>query len=64
MTKVLLDYDKNTGNISKNGTHIASWAGLGEYEEPEVSNIDAMVKLKNSGFTAKEVIELGKAGLL
>ena len=65
--KVLLEYDEKTGNMSQNGIYIGAWVGLVEQKEPEdskSSNIDSMVKLKNSGFTAKEVIEISKAGLL
>ena len=68
--KVLLDWDPLTGNLMHGTYFIGVCNGLTEHKEPELpqvvesNNIDAMVKLKNSGFTAKEVIEISKAGLL
>ena len=68
--KVLLDYEPASGQLSNCGVYIATFIGLNEYKESEPpadvesNNIDSMVKLKNSGFTAKEVIEISKAGLL
>lgn len=66
MAKVLLNYDIQTGTLtSEKGAIVGTWTGLPVYEKPkENSKVEDMIKLKNSGFTAEEVIEMGKVGLL
>ena len=63
MAKVLLDYDKSTDTVSApDGSHIGVAKGLELHKE--TSTVEELIKLKNAGFTAAEVIEIGKAGLL
>ena len=66
--KILINYEPLTGNItSDTGLVVATYVGLNhlEHKEKEVSStVDDLIKLKNSGFTAEEVIEIKKADLI
>jgi len=66
MAKVLLNYDVQTGTLTnESGMTVGTWAGLPTHKELKGnSKVEDMIKLKNSGFTAEEVIEMGKAGLI
>ena len=65
MSKQYLNYDSGTGNITdNNGMTVASFAGaVPVIIKSESTSIDDMIKLKNSGFTADEVIAIKKANL-
>jgi len=67
MTQQYLKYDPLTGNITDDsGLLVASLLGFMpvNLDKIEVStSIDDMIKLKNSGFTAEEVIAIKKANL-
>ncbi len=62
-----LEYDPSTGNIKDNmGALVATFPGYAPVEvktEAQSTSIDDMIKLKNSGFTAEEVIAIKKANL-
>lgn len=62
--KVIMNYDENTGALTdKNGMTIINWINL-QYEESSGSSIDILVKLKNSGFSTDEIIELKRKELI
>ena len=63
--KVLLEYDPVSGVIKdKSNCAVGTWAGLVSFEQESTStSVDDMIKLKNSGFTAEEVIAIKKANL-
>ena len=67
MTQQYLKYDPLTGNITDNtGLLVASLPGFVPVdvgESAESTSVDDMIKLKNSGFTAEEVIAIKKANL-
>jgi hypothetical protein len=67
MTQQYLKYDPLTGNITDNtGLLVASLLGfvpVDAGENAESTSVDDMIKLKNSGFTAEEVIAIKKANL-
>lgn len=67
MKQQYLKYDPLTGNITEeNGTHIfymLGCVGIEVEEKNKSTSIDDMIKLKNSGFTAEEVIAIKKANL-
>ena len=62
-----LKYDPATGNITDNlgalVTTMSGWIPVEIDSKPESTSIDDMIKLKNSGFTAEEVIAIKKANL-
>jgi hypothetical protein len=62
-----LKYNTTTGDITDaNGTLVLSspgWAPVAISVEQTTTSIDDMIKLKNSGFTAEEVIAIKKANL-
>ena len=64
--KVILEYDPATGNImDKDGLAIHCFPCLNYEEVPEKNTAVAdLIKLKNSGFTAEEVIAIKKADLI
>lgn len=69
MIKVVVNYDPSTGMISHlDGAYVGTGAigqGLTPYsdadDKPKLSSINS---LKESGFTAEEIIEMRKAGLI
>jgi len=67
MKEQYLKYDVVTGNVTDNkGSLVVCMAGFIpiDIEQYEVStSVDDMIKLKNSGFTAEEVIAIKKANL-
>jgi hypothetical protein len=67
MPQHYLKYDPTSGNITDDtGMMVACYPGaapLSIDEKPESTSIDDMIKLKNSGFTAEEVIAIKKANL-
>lgn len=69
MKKIILQYDKYTGNIyDSNGIYVASMLALSyeEYTGPKHSKISTkeIVELKQSGFSTSEIKELSKEGLI
>ena len=67
MNQLYLKYDPITGNITDgNNVYVATMTGFVPIELddiPQTTSIDDMIKLKNSGFTAEEVIAIKKANL-
>ena len=63
--KVTLEYDVVTGTITdKLGIIVGTYCGLTSLDDEQSStSVDDMIKLKNSGFTAEEVIAIKKANL-
>ena len=63
---VYLKYNEASGNITDaNDILVACFTGFKgvEVDENKNTSIDDMIKLKNSGFTAEEVIAIKKANL-
>jgi len=64
MSKTInLNYEQSTGNVTdKNGIHVGCYLGLvpveSEQQESQTSDIDAVIKLKNAGFTCEEILKL------
>ena len=66
MKQQYLKYDPVSGMITdSSNTLVTTLCGFGPVDIEEQSNtsIDDMIKLKNSGFTAEEVIAIKKANL-
>ena len=63
--KKYLEYDPVSGAITDGkGSMVISMMGYVPVTlEPSGTSIDDMIKLKNSGFTAEEVIQIKKANL-
>lgn len=68
MIKIVLDYDKDADKIidPDNGRTIAHWAGLAHHaaKESEGVKVSDLVELKEAGYTAEEIIELKKKGVI
>ncbi len=66
--KVVLNYDPATGSISdKLGCHIFNWMNLAYDEVPQsnsTTEINDLIKLKESGFTVEEITSLRDRGLI
>ena len=65
--KIVLNYEPESGQIFDNqGVNIISWLGLDSHklENAEGVSVDAICKLKNSGFTAEEIIEMKRKEVL
>ena len=63
---VYLKYNEGSGNITDaNGTLVSCFKGFKgvDVDENKSTSIDDMIKLKNSGFTAEEVIAIKKANI-
>ncbi len=60
-----LNYDQITGNITdNNGALVAVFTGFVPVEvESKTSTVDDIIKLKNAGFTAEDIIAIKKANL-
>lgn len=59
-----LKYDESTGIITDGkGTVLTTLHGYSGIDIKESKSVDEMIKLKNAGFTAQEIIEMRKAGL-
>jgi len=67
MKRQYLYYEPSTGNISDSTGFVCATYSTGLFveldEESKSTSIDDMIKLKNSGFTAEEVIAIKKANL-
>jgi len=64
--KIELDYNPIDGQISTNsGVYIGVYTGLESHESTGCkTDIDSLVKLKDAGFTAEEIIEMKKKELI
>ena len=66
MTQKYLKYDEISGQITDaNASLVYTLSGfIGiEIDAESISSVDEMIKLKNAGFTAQDIIEIKKAGL-
>ena len=67
MKQQYLKYDPVTGDIKDAlgmlVTTLPGWSPIELEDKPASTSIDDMIKLKNSGFTAEEVIAIKKANL-
>ncbi len=67
MTKQYLEYNPVSGEIKDNlGSLVATmpgWVPVEVETEAKTTSVDDMIKLKNYGFTADEVIAIKKANL-
>ena len=64
MGKAYLNYDPLTGIITDvSGNIVTTMSGYVPVTIDDSSSVDEMIKLKNAGFTAQEIIEMRKAGL-
>lgn len=64
MADKYLKYDESTGMITDSkGVVVTTLLGYSGIEVESDTSIDDMIKLKNSGFTAEEVIQIKKANL-
>ena len=64
MSKLYLNYNPSTGQIiDATGYVVATMSGYPPVTIDDSSSVDEMIKLKNAGFTAQEIIEMRKAGL-
>ena len=67
MKQQYLNYDPATGAVTDGigalVTTLKGYAPIDIDSKPESTSIDDMIKLKNSGFTAEEVIAIKKANL-
>lgn len=62
-----LKFDESTGNIYDAAGAIVSCVPVGCYKgiehKEDQSMIDGLIKLKNAGFSAQEIIDIKKAGI-
>lgn len=65
--KVIFEYNSGTGEIKDSAGVSIFMIGMtpftSEDKEAQSTDIDGMIKLKNAGFTAEEIIEMKKAGI-
>ena len=64
--KVIVEYNAVTGEIKDAAGGAVFLCGMipfDEIEQAQVNDIDGMIKLKNAGFTADEIIAMKKAGI-
>ena len=63
--KVIANYDPATGLITDDAGLGVTMIGMAfkDFEEKK-DNTDSIIKLKNAGFDAKDIIEIVKSGLL
>ena len=66
MSKVLLNYNEATGQMSTDSGMLvgAPWLGLDVYEGADKPKVDDIVKLKEAGFTAEEIVMMVKKEVL
>ena len=69
--KVVLEYDSATGELKDNdGASITTWHGLEDEHALDTSTAKAgtgtstLIKLKSEGFTADEIIQLNREGII
>jgi hypothetical protein len=62
--KQYLEYDPTVGTIvDSTGTLVYTMPGFSAIQLEDNSTIDDVIKLKNAGFTAEEIIAMKKAGV-
>jgi hypothetical protein len=66
MSKIILEYNESTGQITDAlGVMPVLWIGLKGFEsETSKLSVSSVVKLKEAGFTAEEIVELIKGDAL
>jgi len=59
-----LNYDQVNGHVTdKSGALIITYVGAIPVEIEKSSTVDDIIKLKNAGFTAEDIIAIKKANL-
>lgn len=65
MVKVLLDYEPSSGMVYHGGVFLIAKMGLPEHvEATRKLSIAEVIKLKDAGFTADEIVILGREGVV
>jgi hypothetical protein len=66
MEKVILNYNKVTGQISDSaGTVIANWTGLTSIEPvKEPMKVQDLIDLKSAGFDVEEISAMRRKGIV
>lgn len=63
--KVTLEYDDASGQITDaSGAIIGNWMGLDSFSSAGRIKIDTLVKLKEAGYTAEEIISMDKREMI
>ena len=63
--KVVVEYNAETGEIKDAvGMYVGSFFGLESFEIPKESNVRDLIKLKEAGFTAEDLVQMKEGGLL
>jgi len=64
MKKVTLNYDENTGQLTDaSGINIGGYMGI-KSVEADTLEVSSVIKLKDAGFDADEIVKMYKEGLL
>ena len=65
MRKVIVGYEQNTGNFyDDNGIILGTYMAANVTDVENKGSIDDLRKLKESGFTVEEIIQLKREGLV
>lgn len=66
MKRVILEYDEATAQITDaTGCMVGTWGGLKSFDSTNESvPASTLIKLKEAGFDAEEIIAMNKAGML
>lgn len=67
LKKVVVEYDESTGQVyDAIGTPIIMWAGLQHFGEAQDSGVSVrdVIKLKEAGFSAEEIVTMKDGGVL
>lgn len=66
MSKVIVEYNESNGELTDaKGMVVGNWMGLDSFpeQEPETGLRD-LIKLKDAGFTADDIVAMKEGGVL
>ena len=61
--KIILEYNNETGQlIDKNGIYVGIYVGIVPFDDS--TTVDTIIKLKEAGFSANDIIEMNARGVV
>jgi len=57
--KVLIEYNEVTGQMTDvDGIQVGTWMNINSFELNSGVSVEVLIKLKNAGYTADEIIQM------
>ena len=62
--RIVLEVDSSEMVYDANGLSLGCWTGIKGFDDNSKAKIKAVLKLREAGFSAEEILEIKQCGLL